>query len=138
MKANIRITGDKELEAALRALPRDLSLDAERLILAAADTAAAEIRAAYPEVTGNLKGGVRVVTTGSEFATRSRVISSAPHAHLFEYGTEARQTSLGYDRGGYPGRHVFWPIVERWQKALKGTLIDLVKATGLRVTDHAA
>jgi len=76
-----------------------------------AERMATELRDAYPEVTGNLRRGVRV-----EHGRRgSYVLSRAPHAHLYEWGTRERKTytrasgPMQGAKGRVEGRNVFVP-----------------------------
>jgi len=135
MSAALTLIGLDELRAALLALPGELTAKAVGIVSAAADGAAAEIKAAYPEgETGNLKRGVRVGTKGGgDFTVRRVVRSTAPHATLFETGTQTRQTALGYNRGFMPGANIFVPVVVRRRRAMFEDLVAIVEQAGLDV-----
>jgi len=141
----IRLTfeGLEALKANLRELPAVLAEEGGQIVRAHAEAAERAVVAAYPEVTGNLKGHVVLEegTKASQFGASLVLKSTAKHAYLFEVGTAARQTDLGYDRGAVekavpPGR-VFVPIVIRERRAMEEELAELVERQGLEVR-HAA
>ena len=145
MSAEITWVGLDELKAALFRLPAELTQKAAGIVKASAEAAAAEIKAAYPEgETGNLRKGVRVGDRGARepYTVRYSVRSSAPHVHLYETGSQTRQTALGYHRGhmfsrfGFgprQGANVFVPIVVRRRRAMFEDLIPLIEQAGLDV-----
>lgn len=136
MSVELTWIGLDELKAALFNLPADLTAKAAGIVTESAEAAAAEIRAAYPEGdTGNLRRGVKVGTKGARGAhTVRRVVrSTAPHATLFETGTQTRQTALGYNRGFMPGANIFVPVVVRRRRAMQEDLVRIVEQAGLDV-----
>jgi hypothetical protein len=91
----------------------------------AAQQAAEEIRAAYPEgPTGNLRKGVRQVRGGAQgHRVLSLVKSMAPHAHLYEYGTRRQ-----------PARPVVGEVAARVRRDFYGDLVQMVgEVTGADV-----
>jgi hypothetical protein len=139
MKAFLRIEGHEELERLFAALPGDLVNAAAGLFVAAGTSAAAELRYTYPRgKTGNLIAGVGSQSGGQGMQTWVRVYNTAPHAHLYEYGTDARHTDEGWDRGFQPGRATFWPVVDKWERTATEALRDLLRIAGLKVSDRAA
>jgi hypothetical protein len=135
MSASLTFIGMDELRKALLELPATLAYQAAAIVEGAADGAAAEIKAAYPEgETGNLKRGVRVGTKGGGPHTVRRVVrSTAAHATLFETGTQTRQTSLGYNRGFMPGANIFVPVVVRRRREMFEQLVVIIEKEGLDV-----
>ena len=146
MSAELTWIGLDELKAMLKRLPADLAARAARRVEDSAQAAAAEIKAAYPDETGNLRKGVRVVTQkarGGEFTVRRVVRSGAPHATLYERGTQTRQTALGYGRGHMfskqlgagprQGANIFVPIVERRRRQMLEELVTVIQESGLDV-----
>ena len=127
----LRFIGIEEFYADLRALPPRLQAEGTRLRQSESNAAAVEIRTEYGKHrrSGRLQDRVTVQHSGM----RSTVKSSAPHAHIFENGTQARHTELGAARGAMPPGHVFVPIVVRRKRALYEQLIALVKREGLLV-----
>jgi len=136
MSANLTWFGLLELKDNLFRLPAELTQLAVAIVEEAADGAAAEIKAAYPEgETGNLRKGVRVSSAGARTShTVRRVVrTNAPHAALFETGTQTRLTKLGYNRGFMPGANIFVPVVQRRRRDMVEDLIAIVEQAGLDV-----
>lgn len=143
MSASVRFTGLEEFKAALSRLPQELSGEGQAIVYGAADEAAAEIIAKYPARTGNLRKGVKVTRSASAFATTAVVKNTAPHAFIFENGTEARHyfTDPGGVRkevGKMPPGHVFVPIVIRKRREMYEQLKALLVKAGLSVSGEAA
>lgn len=96
-----------------------------------AERMAADLRTQYPRVTGNLIKGVRV----QHGARGSYVLTHAPHAHLYEWGTRVRKnyTRRGANRGRMPAANVFVPAavsrrelyIERLTRLVDGADIEL-------------
>jgi Bacteriophage HK97-gp10, putative tail-component len=134
MLIELRLEGLAELRKALRHLPAELTGEAAELIRAAADGVAAEIVAAYPERTGNLRRGVRVTHETSRFGAASTVRNHAPHAYIFEVGTVARKTAIGAPRGVMRPGKVFIPRAVRARRALYAAQIALLRRAGFEVS----
>ena len=134
MPATLRLDGFDGFQADLTNLPTTLRDAAKAAVLDAADHAESVIYDQYGEVTGNLRKGLGQ-DTPEETATsiKVRLASTAPHAVLYEYGTEQRQTKLGYARGRMPAAKVFVPTVMRERREMVRTIIGLVEAEGLTV-----
>lgn len=153
MSATMTWIGLQELKDNLWALPADLVKRAAPLVHATAVAAAAEIRDDYPEgETGNLKRGVKVGSKGgrSQHTVRSVVRSTAPHAHLYETGTQTRQNRAGENRGYMfganapeihgnwsqgprQGANIFVPVIIRYRRQMYEDLIPILEEQGLRV-----
>jgi len=139
--ARFRFDGMAELIAGLRQLPADLAGEAGRVVIDAAEGAAAEIREKYPigpgdddYEGGNLKSHVKVVEKNAgQFGHVRQVRSSAKHAWIFESGTQTRQTALGYNRGFMPGANIFVPTVRRYRRAMYEDLREILRNAGLDV-----
>jgi hypothetical protein len=126
--------GLNELINQLRDLPEDMKDEATAIVLDHADYAKDDIEAAYPEVSGNLKRGLRVEhTDGGPFGVAVILKNVSPHAYIFENGTQTRQTALGANRGAMPPGNVFVPRVIRWRRAMYDTLARMMEAHGLEV-----
>ena len=127
--------GLDELRAALRRLPDELTMEASRIVEGAANGAAADIKAAYPVRTGNLRD--HIVVTHREkgkWAAGAIVKNTAKHAWMFENGTQARHNAIGANRGSMPPGHVFIPRVIKARRLMYQQLRDLLERKGLRVT----
>jgi len=89
MASKLHLSGFRELRHDLAALPdtaRDASAPA---LLAMARKAQAEIMTAYPVVTGTLRAGVKIVNRVPRGV--AAFVTTAPYAHLVEFGTARRR-----------------------------------------------
>ena len=114
-----------EWKANLTAEPVALATACDPPVTAAAESAANELRAAYPAGdTGNLKAGVRVdVDPDRPAVASSTVVSGAPHAHLYEDGTR------------YARAHpTFFPITNRHAEDSERQVTAIVVAHNYTVT----
>lgn len=131
--------GLDELREALRNLPAELTGEASRIVQAAANGAAAQIKAAYPRRTGNLGDGVTVETiSGGQFTAGAIVKNTSKHAFIFENGTQARHTAIGANRGSMPPGHAFVPAIIRKRRWMDEQHIDLLRRHGLTVEGDAS
>jgi hypothetical protein len=132
------LEGIAELRDALRRLPHELKAEAQTIVEGAADSAARDIKAGYPERSGKLRRGVSVrKDESSTFGAGAIVVNRSPHAWMFENGTQARHTAIGANRGAMPPGHVFIPIAIRKRKHMYEQLRGLLERHGLKVTGSA-
>lgn len=134
----LSLQGMAEFRAALRQLPEDLAQEAGVIVQAQAEFAKDQIQRAYPHgPTGNLQSRVTATKESeSRFGARSIVRSRAPHASIFEFGSKARRTNTGANRGRMPkapASEAMIPIVVRRRRAMVSALIDLVRKAGFVV-----
>jgi Bacteriophage HK97-gp10, putative tail-component len=138
MSANRLIfEGLDELRAALRNLPTHLAAEASRPVQGAANAAAASIKAGYPVRTGKLRDHLIVETIDAPFQAGALVKNTARHAAIFEYGTQARHTAIGANRGSMPPGHVFIPAIVRARRRMYEDLKGLLERNGLQVSGDA-
>lgn len=144
MSARIRWTGLDELRRDLRQLPAELTDEAGGIVLDAAQSAAADVKANYASHrhTGNLGDHVSVQKQqAGQFGASAVVKSNAKHAYLFEHGTQARHTSSGSSRGTmwsrHPPAHAFIPPMIRARRNMYKLLKDLLVSHGLKVSGDA-
>jgi len=131
----LRWHGLDELKADLRRLPEELAQEGSAIIFAHADGAMAEIAAAYPTRTGNLRKGLRrTINAVGRWGAGALVKNVAKHAWIFEHGTQARHTAIGANRGAMPAGRVFIPIVMRWRRKMYAQLAALLERHGLRTS----
>jgi hypothetical protein len=131
--------GLAELRAELRRLPGDLAAEATTIIFARAERAKADIVAAYPERSGDLKNHVSVSKANAgKYGAGVFIKNTAKHAWLFENGSQARHTAIGANRGAMPPGHVFVPIVMRQRRAMYADLKALLARKGLQVRGDVA
>lgn len=129
-------TGLEDFKRALRALPTDLAGEASRVIEARANGAAVDVRSGYGRHrrSGRLQDSVTATVERTGLNVSAVVRSGARHAHLFEYGTQTRQTAIGANRGAMPAEPVFVPVMIRTRRRLYDELIGILERAGLRVT----
>lgn len=134
MSAKVVWQGLDELRAELRRLPAELTAEASGIVMGAATDARNEIAAAYPRRTGNLANSVKVITKATgPYGTAVIVKNSAQHAHLYEYGTQARHTDIGANRGSMPPGNVFVPRMVQHRRAMYERLKAMLHRHGLLV-----
>ena len=143
MGVHLQLSGVATLAETLRNLPATLRDEALPIVGDAVDVAEAEIRAAYPERSGNLRAGLRQDRQGGGLNTGARVVlkNTAKHAFLFETGSEyrhpdpawVRKTRRGRSRGRMPAGKVFIPAVIRARARMVAALIAFVERQGLHV-----
>ena len=137
MSASLELRGIAELKDALGKLPTELKGQATGIVIEAAYSAQRDIVAAYPQgPTGKLKKGVKVkVQEIGPYSVAAQVRSTAPHGWLYEYGTQARHTKRGKNRGTMPNAaDVFIPAMVRYRRAMYLKLAELIRSMGLIVT----
>lgn len=135
MSSRFEFRGLDELKRELRELPAELAAEAGHIVEVAADGAAADIKAEYGRHvrTGNLRDHVTVVKEISPVSAKAIVKSTARHAQLFEFGTQARHTDIGANRGSMPAGNVFVPRIVRARRRMYQELAALLQRAGLQV-----
>jgi len=147
MKATFTWDGLTEFKQAMRNLPNHLAIEAATIVNTAATGAAAEIRNRYPVKTGNLRRGVQVRIQSKPGRAVALLQNTAPHAFIYESGTQARHYSgtdkLGRryvmgSRGSMPPGHVFWPVYYARRRQMFDQLKTMLQREGLLVSGEAA
>jgi hypothetical protein len=126
-----------EFEQALAAIPTVVTDRSQAIVTAAADATKTETIAGYPNTTGHMRAGVHTVEDTSKDATFAiEVRSTAPEAHLWEYGTQNRHTQRGWNRGSEPAHadRSLLAISEAHGPAMQAQLSGLVASLGFEVT----
>lgn len=142
MPVSFRIDGLTELADQLKRLPHELQAEARAITLRRANAAAERMRAAYPDRTGDgkksLRNRLKVTTEESSFSASAIVKNTSPLAAIFEFGTMARHTALGANRGSMPVGHVFIRInVEERRAMYNDDFRELLERAGLAVEGGA-
>lgn len=152
MAATFKIDGLDELRKALLDLPEHLQSDAETVVRDAAEDAASAVRSRYEQhrtsgatyvahkgvkrARRHLADSVSVSFRGAKTgAAVGRIVVDAPHAHLFEYGTQERQWLGGKATGAAPAHPTLIPIAVRRRKDMTDELIEVVERAGLKVVN---
>jgi hypothetical protein len=149
VSGRLRWDGLEDLKVALRQLPSRLTEKATTIVVRTVEEAETSLIQAYPlgpqrkrRQSGNLRRGVLIVTqernSVGQFGVALTLKSKAPHAWIYEHGTGARQTKRGFGRGAMPARPVFGRTMARKRRQMWHALADMMRAEGLRVTEHAA
>lgn len=139
MSASLKWEGMFEFRARLRAMPADLRREAGPIVVESAEQAAADIRGAYPRWTGNLADHVVVKTIeAGPFGVSAMVRSTAPHAWLFENGSQARhyftyKNGVKKLLGRMPAGHVMIPRLIKHRAVMVNRLIAMMERHGLKV-----
>lgn len=127
--------GLEELKAELRELPAALAGEASGIVLTRGERAKQDILAAYPERTGALRRGLKLrYLAMGQFGAGIELRNTAPHAQLYEVGSQARHTAIGANRGSMPPGNIFVPTISRQRRAMYGDLRDLLVRHGLEVS----
>lgn len=124
MPTQMVFTGLDELRRDLASLPDTLKRESAPIESSYASAALAEVVAAYPSVTGQLRAGVRIVERVAHgVATLFTLVTSSPIAHIYEFGSVHQRP-----------RATFLPITERARRESSAAVADLVESQGLVVT----
>src|SRR5262245_16479583 len=130
--------GLDQLESFFKRLPQDAADRAAPIVAKHAKAAEIRIHDAYPVRTGRLRDGLHLeLVAAGPFGAAIRLINRAPHANIFENGTQARHTTLGAFRGAMPPGHVFHPIADEENRAMVAELIEMLRDMGFEVTGAA-
>jgi hypothetical protein len=140
MSARVTFDGLAEFKAQLRRLPEHLAEQAAPIVTQAAEETGRSIQNNYPEgPTGNLKRRVRVeVRQANRDGARAIVRSMAPHAGIFEKGTQGRRTRKGWNRGRMPkapDNQAFIPQAIRGRFRMIEKLKAMLRGEGFEVTE---
>lgn len=105
------------------------------------EDAATEARGAYPSRAASLGNFIRTRVVGSwtlrsasGAQIRGVVQNRSPLSHLYEYGTVARHTAIGADKGAESAHAVFEPIMIDHRRQMVTELIALLERQGFQVT----
>ncbi len=141
MSTRVQWSGLKELIQQLTDAPEDIRQDGLGILREEVEAAADEMRAAYPQgPTGQLRRSVKVDFPSSQILV-GVVRNTAPHAHLYEFGTQRRETASGANRGqievgraGGGGKPVTVPISRKHRREMFERMKAMLKDKGFEVT----
>jgi hypothetical protein len=127
-------TGVQELIAQFATLAPDLTTAATPIVELSARVAKDTIYTGYPTRTGNLKKGLAITEVNESTRMSCTVINKAPHAWLFERGSQARHNAIGANRGSMPANPLFSSTMMRTRRALYTALVPhLAEQFGLKI-----
>lgn len=125
---SVQISGFNELVQALQDAPSDIREQGMVIIREETEGAAVEIAAKYHRKTGTLAKRVKTLFPSTTLLV-GIVQSTAPHSHLYEFGTRDRKNAAGANRGRMPADKVTPEIAqkrrERMTRRLKEMLVRL-------------
>jgi hypothetical protein len=140
--ASIEMKGLTELREALLKLPEDLTQESAVIVMAHAEAAKQEMAAKYPigpkrkgHTPGALIRGLTIDRRVAVYTASAILRNRAPHAYIYEHGSEMRYTDTGVERGKMPPGRVFIPIAVRHRQIMTYALIDLVRRAGFTVSE---
>lgn len=136
MSNHIRLDGFDAFVRQLQTLPEEIRAEARGILVDETEQAAAEIAQRYRAGgTGNLQRSVRT-RYPSESVLIGIAQATAPHAHLYEWGTRDRRGPGGAYRGRMPAadraRNIV-AIADRHRARLRQRLADLLRRIGFQV-----
>lgn len=141
----LEFRGMDKFREVLRNLPFELRNEATGIVEGAATGAMQEMEQKYPLSLGRkrrgrfipggqLRKGLKIEYNPSRFGAHATLRNVAPHAFIFENGTELRETGKGYKRGqAAPGR-VFIPTAIKHRRRMNRELVAMLERNGLLVT----
>jgi hypothetical protein len=142
MPVTLRFDGLEELRAAFRNLPAELTGEAAHIIEGEANAAATEIKRGYHVRTGHLRDHLTVTHfEKGRFSAGAIVKNTAPHAWLYDNGSQARHWASGKSTGAMWGRtpptHLFVRTMIKHRRVMWGKLKELLVRHGLVVSGDA-
>jgi hypothetical protein len=142
MSVTLHWSGLDDFKVNLAALPDTLGAEADPIVDAAANAAAAEIRAGYPGTAASLAGHVFVSRLDKGKTTSARLVkNTSPLAFIFENGTQVRHYVSVHGKphltGRMPPLHVFVPPIIKHRRAMYVELKALLERNGLIVIGDA-
>lgn len=139
MSGRVDVDGLRELRHFIATADAEIRAEAVGIVKDTTRAALGNIQGGYPVgQTGNLRSRVRAIfPSGGEIV--GVVLSAAPHAHLWEFGTKKRRTSTGANRGAMWGRtakpsQVMVPVAERHRAEMFIKLVAMIRRFGFEVS----
>ncbi len=134
MSGGVKVTGLQDVMQQLTHAPRALREDAMAIVREETEGAAIEMQQQYARKTGTLAARVKTAYPVSG-ALIGIAQSTAPHSHLYEFGTRVRSTKAGANRGVMPEKPTTPQIAQRRRARMARRLIELVKSHGFQVDE---
>jgi hypothetical protein len=132
MSVRVQWSGLQEFLREFGSLPETLNAEGMAIIREETEGAAVEIQQAYPKKTGTLARRVRTQYPSATILV-GKVLSRAPHSHLYEFGTKRRRTAKGANRGAMSEKAITVPIARRRRARMARRLVDLLRSKGFQV-----
>lgn len=128
---SVILDGFDELMRELTNAPKEIRDEGFEILREETEGARSEIAIEYGRrsKTGTLAARVETFYP-AESALIGIVRSTAPHSHLVEFGTKARQTSKGANRGAMGADKVTPPIAQRRRERMYRRQKDMLERRG--------
>lgn len=138
MSASVKWTGLDELIQQLTDAPTEIRREGLEIVKEETEGAAIELVQRYPRKTGTLANRVRTYYPSSTILL-GKVLSTAPHSHLFHWGTKARKNARGANRGAMPAASPdpLVPIAQRRRARMFRRLAEMLERHGFTVKGAA-
>lgn len=136
---SVQIQGFDELIRQLTDAPEHIRDRGMEIVKATTETAAREIQATYPKgPTGNLRDRVKTFYP-SESLLVGIIRSTAPHSHLWEFGTRVRRNAAGANRGRMPAHKghaakVTPTIADKHRQTMVRQLVAMLRGMGFQIS----
>lgn len=140
MSVTVRWSGLEDFRLLLRQIPARLVGEAVHIVDNYTDATANQLLLNYPiGDTGNLRKGVKTDKHHDGSGIFNEVRSTSPHAHLYEFGTENRETEKGWKRGRVKpsrdkGRETLIGIAIRNRRRMETDLVAMMTRSGFKVS----
>lgn len=140
MAGGVTLTGLDELMRFLSDAPTVIRAEARTVVEEETRGAASDIKARLGVKTGTLRKRVKTVFPASGVLV-GQVLSTAPHSHLYEFGTQRRQTkrygnrAQAVNRGRMPADKVTPEVARARRARMHRRLKEIVERHGFTVTE---
>lgn len=134
MSASIKWSGMDELIRDLTQAPAAIRHEGMAIVREETEGAASDLVQAYPRRSGTLAQRVRTFYPSGSILL-GKVVSAAPHAHLFHWGSKPRRNDRGANRGVMPAAtpDPLVPIARRRRARMFRRLAEMLERRGFRV-----
>ena len=114
----------------LEVLTSGLVEEATAIMRESAEAARADIAAAYPIKSGNLRRGLVLEEARGTLLAGLALRQTAPHGYIFEHGTRDRENQAGQNRGRMTPRPTFEPRAYAYRRSAIADVIFRIKLRG--------
>lgn len=137
MSGRVHVTGLTELMRELSNAPEEIRADGMDIVRDTTERAAADLRNEYEQhhVSGTLARRVTASYPASG-ALVGVIQSTAPHSHLFEWGTKARTSASGANRGVMPKANVVVRVARSHRERMETRLMAMLANRGFLVSEQ--
>jgi hypothetical protein len=115
--AGVKWTGLDSFKHELQVLTAGLVDEANAILLESAQAAKADIAAAYPIKSGNLRRGLVLRPVKGIVLAGMELLQKAPHGYIYEHGTRSRETKDRKNRGVMKATPTFIPTAAAYRRS---------------------